>query len=232
MNLYFFQHVPYETPGHITEWARTKGHNCHFVNFWENSVLPELNLVDGLVVMGGPMNVGDDADEYSWLEAECDYIKSCIKSGKHVLGICLGSQMIADVLGAVVKKNEHTEIGWHKVRVDQTKIPANFSGIFPDEFITFHWHSYTFDIPEHATGFITSYATKNQAFIHKNVAAFQFHPEMTMEGITKLVEQNENVFENGYPFIQPRKNLLNGAYNIETNKSILYKFLDKFFNEK
>jgi GMP synthase-like glutamine amidotransferase len=229
MNLYFFQHVPYETPGYILDWANENGHKSHFVNFYENPEFPVMKKIDGLVVMGGPMNIGDAADEHSWLEDECDYIKRFIESGKKVFGICLGSQMIADALGAVVKRNPHTEIGWHKVKVDQAKVPQQFSGIFPDEFITFHWHGDTFDIPQNMTGFMSSEATINQAFIHDNVAAFQFHPEMTVEGMIKLTEHNEEVFKNDYPFVQSRSEMVDTHSHFEINRNILYKFLDRFF---
>jgi GMP synthase-like glutamine amidotransferase len=231
MKLYFFQHVPYESPGFILEWAKERGHFCHFVHFYENCTLPEINLIEALVVLGGPMNIYD-VEKYSWLEPEKDFVKNFIRSGKKVLGICLGSQMIANSLGAKVIKNDHTEIGWFKVMVDQDRMPKQFTDIFPDEFITFHWHGDTFDIPEMAIGFISSEATPNQAFIHKNVAAFQFHPEMTKEGVAMLVEHNEEVFEKEYPFIQSRMKLMDTVTYFEINKNFLYKFLDKFFGKE
>jgi len=231
MKLYFFQHVPYESSGYILEWAKERGHSCYFVNFYENASLPQINQIDGMVIMGGPMNIYD-VEEYSWLEPETDFVKSFIQSGKKVLGICLGSQMLADAVGAKVKKNDHTEIGWFKVTVDQVSMPKQFAGIFPDEFITFHWHGDTFDIPQKAKGFMSSDATPNQAFIHKNVAAFQFHPEMTKEGVIKLIVQNEEVFNNGYPFVQTKAELVDTVIHFQTNKNILYKFLDIFFEKE
>ena len=100
MNIYFFQHVPYESPGHILEWVQERGHTARFVNFYEKYTFPEINLIDGLVIMGGPMNIYND-DEYSWLETERDFLKQVILAGKKVIGICLGSQMIADAMGAL-----------------------------------------------------------------------------------------------------------------------------------
>jgi GMP synthase-like glutamine amidotransferase len=232
MKFCFFQHDLSESPGTILDWVKEKGHKACFVNFYEEATLPEQNEIDALIIMGGPMNVGDEADEYSWLEAEGEYIQQFIKSGKKTFGICLGSQMISDALGAKVYRNEHTEIGWHKVTVDQSKIPAKFSGIFLNEFITFHWHSYTFEIPENYTNFVSSEATKNQAFIHNNVAAFQFHPEMTKDGILKLVRQNKDVFKNGYPFVQSTEDIIETNNYFEVNNTILYKFLDRFFDEE
>ena len=231
MKICFFQHDLLERPGFILDWAKGRGHKTHFVNFYENPALPEIKGIDALIIMGGPMNVGDEADEYAWLELECDFIKQFIKSGKHTFGICLGSQMIADAMGAKVYRNQHTEIGWHKVVVDQAHIPDRFSGIFPDEFMTFHWHGYTFDIPKVCSGFIRSEATRNQAFIHGNVAAIQFHPEITKKGILKLLEHHEEIFHESYPFIQPRNEIVESDDHFEINKTLLFKFLDRFFEQ-
>jgi len=134
-------------------------------------------------------------------------------------------------MGAKVYRNQHTEIGWHKVVVDQAHIPDRFSGIFPDEFMTFHWHGYTFDIPKVCSGFIRSEATRNQAFIHGNVAAIQFHPEITKKGILKLLEHHEEIFHESYPFIQPRNEIVESDDHFEINKTLLFKFLDRFFEQ-
>lgn len=231
LNLYFFQHDPLESPGYILDWAHDRGHKCELVNFYDDDMLPDIKKVDGLVIMGGPMNIYDD-EEYTWLETERDFVKQCIQSGKKVFGICLGSQMIADALGTLVKRNAHTEIGWFKVRIDQKKLPKKFAGVFPDEFITFHWHSDTFDLPENSAGFASSKATVNQAFVQNdNVAALQFHPEITERGVTLLVEDHAETFENNFPFVQPRHEVLGTDSFFELNRKILFKFLDKFFGK-
>jgi GMP synthase-like glutamine amidotransferase len=232
MKICFFQHDSLENPGYILEWAKDRGHETSFVNFYEDPALPEIKLIDALVIMGGPMNVGDEADEYSWLEAEGEFIKEFIRSGRKTLGICLGSQMIADAMGAKVYRNHHTEIGWHNVIVDQAKVPDKFMEVFPDEFMTFHWHGYTFEIPECCDGFIRSEATRNQAFIHGNVAAFQFHPEITKQGVLKLVEKHEDVFDKIYPFIQSRNEIVETDHHFELNRTLLFKFLDRFFDQE
>ncbi len=232
MNICFFQHVAYESPGYILDWAKENGHSVSFVNFYQDAAFPEIKNLNALVVMGGPMNVGDEADEYAWLEAEGEFIKQFIQSGKKILGICLGSQMIADAMGAKVYRNQHTEIGWHIATVDQKNIPSGYKGIFPENFITFHWHGYTFDMPDNCTNFIRSEATRNQAFVYNNIAAFQFHPEMTMQGVQKLVEHYEDVFDKNYPFIQSRDEILKTENYFEINRTLLFKFLDRFFEQE
>lgn len=231
MKFCFFLHDPLEGPGLILDWMKEKNHETCLVNFYEDSWLSDINEIDGLIIMGGPMNVGDVADEYTWLEDEADFIQQFIKSGRKTLGICLGSQMISDAMGAKVYRNQNTEIGWHQVTVEKKNIPSGYEGIFPEKFITFHWHGYTFDIPENCTNFVSSEATRNQAFINKNVAAFQFHPEMTKDGVLKLVEKHEDVFDKNYPFIQSRDEILKTNNHFEINRTFLYKFLDRFFDQ-
>jgi len=228
MNFLIFQHVPYESPGFIPDWIQEHGHSCTFVNFYDDPGLPVGGKYDGLIIMGGPMNVYDD-EECSWLESEKEFIKRFIQSGKKVLGICLGAQMVADALGAEVYKNKHLEIGWFPVKVDQEHLPSKYANVFPDDFVTFHWHGDTFEIPDKVVGFISSEACANQAFILDNVAAFQFHMEMTQEGMNELVRHNELIFEQSYPFIQPREKLLDTTRFFDINQSVLYKFLNKFF---
>lgn len=229
MKFTVFQHVPYESPGNILDWIKSNGYTWHEVNFYDHPELPALKDVDNLIIMGGPMNIYDD-EEYSWLAGERDFLKQCILSGKKVLGICLGAQMIADALGAEVRRNEHTEIGWFKVKIDHDKLTEKYAGIFPDEFISFHWHGDTFDIPVGCKNFALSEATVNQAFIIENVAAIQFHPEMDLKGIKELVDHNPEVSSYKNLFVQHPENIIKQAKtNIEVNKSILLKFLDKFF---
>jgi GMP synthase (glutamine-hydrolysing) len=229
MNFSIFQHVPYESPGHILEWIKMHGHSFHFVDFYDNPVLPEIKNTDALIVMGGPMSIYDD-EEYSYLANERDFLKQFILSGKKVLGICLGAQMVADAMGAQVRKNEHTEIGWFKIKIQLENLPKKFQGIFPDEFTTFHWHGDTFDLPGKVNGFAYSEASQNQGFIHENVAAFQFHPEMTLAGLKELVQHNVEVFNHSNLFIQSKEKILKAAQeNIGFNRAVLFHFLEKFF---
>lgn len=230
MKILIFQHVPYESPGHILEWIDQKGHSASFVNFYNNTVLPEINSADALVVMGGPMNVYDD-EEYSWLPNERDYLKQFIQSGKKVLGVCLGAQLIADALGANVYKNEHIEIGWFKVKVDQDRLPKKLATVFPDEFMTLHWHGDTFDTPENGVNFAYSQATTNQAFYYQNLVGIQFHMEMTAEGVKALLKHNQTIFEEDLPYVHKPGQILNMNDHHEMNRNILFRFLDKFFEK-
>ncbi|MCF8368058.1 MAG: type 1 glutamine amidotransferase [Bacteroidales bacterium] len=230
MKFTIFHHVSYESPGFILDWIKSRGYTWQGVKFYEKTELPSLHEVENLIVMGGPMNIYD-VEEYSWLGDERDFIKNVIGQGKKVLGVCLGAQFIADALGAKVYKNEHTEIGWFNVKLDKEKLPRQFEGVFPENFTTFHWHGDTFDVPVGATSFIHSEATLNQAFVLNNAAALQFHMEMTAIGVKALVEQNQTLFEQELPFVQKPGQILNMNEKHQINRTILFRFLDKFFEK-
>ena len=114
MRLHFIQHVPFEGIANIQGWAENQGCRISGTHLYRLEKLPGLDELDWLVVMGGPMNIYED-NEYPWLSAEKKFIGAAIEKGKIVLGICLGAQLIADVLGGQVVRNRYKEIGWFPV---------------------------------------------------------------------------------------------------------------------
>lgn len=193
MKIHWLQHVPFEGLGCIGPWLAENGHAVSFTQLWAGDKLPEDGSVDGLVVMGGPMGVYDEA-VYPWLTAEKAFIKEIIKQDKPVLGICLGAQLIAEVLGAKVSKNDQREIGFFPLTGDGTILPKNFTA--------FHWHGDTFGIPDGATHLASSAATENQAFIYKgNVLGLQPHLETTEASLLSLYENAKDEIAEA-PFIQ------------------------------
>lgn len=111
MKIHYFQHVPFEGPSGIRLWADQYGHKLAGTRFFKNEPLPDIEKTDALVIMGGPMSVHDE-NRYPWLQREKAFIRECITQEKKVLGICLGAQLIADVLGAKVVPMMQKEIGW------------------------------------------------------------------------------------------------------------------------
>lgn len=133
----------------------------------------------GLVVLGGPMNV-DETARYPFLDAEKELVQWAITSELPVLGLCLGSQLIARVLGAHVRKAPRSEIGF--LRVDATPEAQSdpLMKHFPPFAQVFQWHSDTFDLPLGAVRLASSRVCENQAFRWgEHVWGFQFHLEVT-----------------------------------------------------
>lgn len=177
------QHVAFEGPGAIAPWLTTRAHQIHISHLYQNASLPPPSALDWLIVMGGPMGVHDET-ECSWLAQEKTFIRECIDAGKVVLGICLGAQLIAHVLGATVTRNAHTEIGWFPVRPCDDHELAQ---LFADAPTVLHWHGDTFAIPAGARHLCRSDACDNQAFLHGDrVLGLQFHLESTAESLAQL----------------------------------------------
>jgi GMP synthase (glutamine-hydrolysing) len=192
MNVHYLQHVPFEGLGSMERWLQNHGHHITSTQLYNKESLPNLDDVDWLIVMGGPMGVEDQAI-YPWMSAEKAFIKQAIDQKKIVLGICLGAQLIADVLDAYIIKNTYREIGWFPVQLSKEAKTTLLGAALPDKFDAFHWHGDTFAIPENATPLAYSEACLNQGFIINNrVVGLQFHLETTTESALDLTIHCKN----------------------------------------
>ncbi len=228
MKILFVQHVSFEGPGYITEWSKQKSHDTSFINPDSEDPFPgEIDNFDMLVVLGGPMNIYE-YEKYPWLPEEKDFIKEFILKGKKVLGICLGAQMIADVLGSEVYPLGKKEIGWFKIKKDKTA----FSDILPelpDETTAFHWHGDTFELPDGSQRLYSSETTLNQAFIFGDrVIGLQFHWEITPESLENLLKYASADLEKS-TFVQTPEEMKNLADYKEANGNMkkVLEYLEK-----
>jgi GMP synthase-like glutamine amidotransferase len=207
MRIHYLQHVAFEGIGSMAPYFIDKGHRLSSTRLYLNEPLPQLNDFDWLIVMGGPMGV-DDELKYQWLSREKAFIKSSIESGKIILGICLGAQLIAAVLGAKVYKNHHREIGWFPIAISEQANDTIFQRVFPQRLEVFHWHGDTFDIPESGVPLASSKACPNQGFIVENrIVGLQFHLETTPDSASALVENCREDLD-GSEFVQSEKEIL------------------------
>lgn len=186
MQIHILQHVPFEGPAYIGQWAQDRGHTLTFTRFYEPWHLPHIDHFDWLFIMGGPMSV-HDTGQYDWLEKEKDFIADAIAVGKTVIGICLGAQLIAEALGAEVFPNEHKEIGWFPV--EKTLLEHPVMSRIPNTMEVFHWHGETFGIPPGAERIFKSEACANQGFIYRSrVIGLQFHLEATPASVHLMLK--------------------------------------------
>lgn len=197
MRIHCFQHVAFEGLGSIENWITANKHSVTYTQFFKNDyTIPDINDFDLLIIMGGPMSVNDEK-KYPWLIKEKSFLKEFFHQNKPAIGICLGSQLIANVLGSKVYKNRFKEIGWYPVFA---KINNRSTYPFSESFHVFHWHGETFDIPVNAQHLAFSNACKNQAFVYKNnIVGLQFHLEITPETIRNLISNcNDELVEDKY----------------------------------
>ncbi|MGO8953133.1 MAG: type 1 glutamine amidotransferase [Rhodomicrobium sp.] len=223
MRMSVLQHVPFEGPAAIADWAEDRRVRMTVASLHREEPLPALDAFDMLTVMGGPMSANDEA-RYSWLGPEITLVRDAIGAGKIVLGVCLGAQIIAKALGAKVYAARHKEIGWFPVR----RTPAAhaiFEGL-PAEFIAFHWHGETFDLPPGTERLAETAGTPNQAFAFaKRVLGLQFHMEATEMSVNALIEHAAGEIGAG-PFEQAPSAIAAGTNYCLGLKPLLGRALD------
>jgi GMP synthase-like glutamine amidotransferase len=185
LRVHVLQHVPFEGLGTIQPFFLKRGLQFSMTHLYRNACFPGPGEFDFLVIMGGPMGV-HDTDRFPWLQAEKAFIKSAIERGKTVLGVCLGAQLIADVLGAEVASMGYREIGWFPVELNE-KAPTAYRDILGDRFVTLHWHGDSFAIPPGASLLGSSEACQNQGFVlDERIVGLQFHLEFDQASINRL----------------------------------------------
>lgn len=196
MHIHCLQHVPFEGLGAMAELFARRGDRVSTSHLYRADPLPALDTFDWLVVMGGPMGADDEAD-YPWLGAEKALIRRAIGNGKRVLGICLGAQLMARALGAVVRPGAQREIGWFPITPTDESDP-HWGQLLRHSPTVFHWHSDRFDLPDGATHLARSGACDQQAFaLGPRVLGLQFHLETTPELARALSHHCANELNGG-----------------------------------
>jgi GMP synthase (glutamine-hydrolysing) len=176
------QHVPYEDPGLIAQCALRRGIELQLCHPYRGEPLPSWKEIDGLVVLGGPMGVQDTA-EHPHLAREIELIATMVRTGRPVLGVCLGAQLLAHSLGANVYPGEQAEVGFGSVSLTPAGRNDPVLGSLGTETLpVVHWHQDTFDLPDDALWLARSALYPHQAFrVDECAYAFQFHVEVNRE---------------------------------------------------
>jgi GMP synthase-like glutamine amidotransferase len=224
-------HVPQEGTGLIKEWINIRNHTLEEVMARDLKNPHGAYDFDFLIIMGGPMGVLDE-EKHPWLKDEKTFIENAIDDGKKILGICLGSQMLAHCLGARVYKNPESEIGWFPVR--KKFFMHSWFPVFDDheKQMVFHWHGDTFDLPEGTVPLFESEGCKNQAFaLDDQILGIQFHPEISEDLIQAFIDLGRNDLKPGRYIQSESRMLSNQKLYGETNKTLLFDLLDDFFIE-
>ena len=183
MKLLAVKNIEIEGLGNFKKSFESRGVEITEINAFKGEKAQEEDF-DILLILGGPMGVYEE-DKYPFLSYEKELIKKFYSSGKKILGVCLGAQLIASTFGAKVYKGKWgKEIGWDFIYPQE-----QLESVYQNEIEVFHWHGDTFDLPEGAVRMASSVKYKNQAFrIGTQVVGLQFHLEVTKEDIEKWIE--------------------------------------------
>ena len=181
MKLVVVQHLFCESPGAYDTELDRRGVQREVVEIDTGDKLPDWTEFDGIIAMGGPMSVNDEAD-HPWLVDEKQWLSEAVRAGKPFFGACLGVQLLASALGAPVYPLAQAEVGLLPVIRTQEGVVDAVIGGLAEPLVTLQWHGDTFDLPEGSVLLASSPAAPNQAFRFGDAAyGIQFHLEVTPE---------------------------------------------------
>ncbi len=205
MKVLVIQHVSYESSGILAPYLGKSGHKVSHLRLYQPNARFSKDLLknDLFVFMGGPMSVNEE-EKFPFLINENRFILDLLDKNKAILGVCLGSQLLAKALGSKIYKAREKEIGWYDV--DSTKAGLRdtcFKRLSRDvngNLRVFHWHGETFDLPKNAVLLAGSKSCPNQAFRYGRKAyAVQFHLEMNRPLINRWLKHGrKEILENGF----------------------------------
>ena len=189
-----FRHTRSDDLGLIAPALDQQGIVHEYADLYSNpGAEPLIHEADALVIMGGPMSANDD---YPYLQREIQYIRRAAESGRMLLGVCLGAQLIAKALGASVQANHVKEIGWAPVTFTPAAAQDPLFAGLPETEMIFHWHGETFTLPPGAELLASSDACRNQAFrVGDRIYGLQFHLEVTPAMIAEWCREDEGCGE-------------------------------------
>ncbi|GIU94020.1 MAG: GMP synthase [Gaiellaceae bacterium] len=183
-----FEHVVEEAGHELDRWSVPDGDEPR-----------PASAYDAVMVFGGSMHPDQD-DEFHWLGHEEGFLRDALTTGVPVLGVCLGSQMVARAAGAWVAPAREPEVGWLEVELTPEGRADPVLGVLPERTRAFQWHSYTFGIPEGGVELARS-SVCSQAFRVGRARGIQFHAEVTLEMVRAWIEEEPHELEDPAGFL-------------------------------
>lgn len=217
-DLLVIEHEIDSPPGSTLEWARLRGIKPLIWKVAHQPAPCKPEDVKAMVICGGSMDVFEE-ERCPWLKGEKKFISDVLRRETPVMGLCLGSQLIAEVLGGKVYSLNKWEIGFIPVEMRDLEKPYTLN--------VFHWHQCTFDLPKGAELIATNDFCKNQAFRWgSNVIATQFHPETTVQWVHECAAE---VNESHQGLVQKKEEMLNSISLQSELQKWYFSTLDKLF---
>src|SRR5437867_731615 len=226
------RHTQAEGLGLLANALRTLGVHHRVLELPRGEPAPrDLRGVGGLIVLGGPMGVYE-AERHPFLAAESTLIERMLTAGRPILGICLGTQLIAQVLGARVYPGERREVGWAAVTLTEDgKDDPLFAGGSPT-LTVFHMHGDTYELPPDARNLARSALYEQQAFRWGDlVYGFQFHLEFTEAMIGRLVSEPESRAYIAQAGVDPQALLAQSGAQVRQLAGVAQRVFDSFFSQ-
>jgi len=182
MRVLVIQHSAADSLASAESGISALGHEIMTVRVDRQHPIPKSVDCDAMITLGGPYPL-TMKHRPDWVAEEQILVRKYAESGRRILGICLGAQIVAAALGATIRRNEQAELGWHDVRRtagDSSLVDRSL----PSRMTVFHWHRDTFEIPDGAEHLYESETCKHQAFgLDDRIFGFQFHLESDMRTI-------------------------------------------------
>ncbi|MFF7065104.1 type 1 glutamine amidotransferase [Pseudomonas sp. NPDC008258] len=231
MKVHFIVHESFEAPGAYETWVKTRGHEAGFSRVYADQPLPaDASHFDLLVVLGGPQDPATTVAQCPHFDAasECRLIRQAITAGKAVVGVCLGSQLIGEALGASFAHSPEKEIGKFPISLTpEGKANENVSH-FGEVLQVGHWHNDMPGLTADAKVLATSEGCPRQIVEYTPlVYGFQCHMEFTKEVVELLIAATEAELATltDRRFVQTPDALRANDWDDMNQK--LYVFLDK-----
>ncbi|HHK4128948.1 TPA: type 1 glutamine amidotransferase [Enterobacter roggenkampii] len=231
MHIHFIIHEHFEAPGAYEIWGKSRGCSLSYTRVYQGDPLPEeLGGTDLLIIMGGPQSPATTREECPWFDAQAEkaLISRAIEAGKTVIGVCLGSQLIGEALGAAFCHSPEKEIGKFPVMLtDAGKANPLFEG-FGSVLNVGHWHNDMPGLTPQAKVLAYSEGCPRQIVQYsERVYGFQCHMELTPEVVELLIEHSQNDLRRAgeFRFVETAEKLRSHDYR-EMNQ-VLFSFLDK-----
>ena len=220
------QHSERVRPLSVETWAAARDEVDLVVHRVDLEPLPRPDEFDRVIVLGGQMNT-DEREAHPWLDDERAFLAELVeRPHARVFGICLGAQLLAEVLGGSVGRAEHPEIGWHPITLTSDAAASDVFDTLPATFDAFEWHGDSWALPPGASLIATSPSCGTQAFEWEGrVHAVQFHPEFTHERTTQLAATTTDDLTVG-GFVQPAEQFLADPRRFDESREQLFAMLD------
>ncbi len=224
MKIHYIMHAPFESIGALDRWAKEKGYFLCSHKIYEGALLPNPQEVDFLISMGGPQSAVEWRD-YPYLINEVALMQTLLTKGAHVLGFCLGAQLLSIACGSRVEKSHEPEIGIYPIELTEEGKKDPISSIIPDGLKVLHWHHDMIIPPKDSKVLAKSKACPYQIVrFTEKALGIQCHMEVDQKRVKDFIRNSPNDLKLKGSYVSDIEQLSSVNYD-EMNRT-LFKIMD------